>query len=204
MTRLLTDDFCKILLAQTRMELGAKPEERIDKRYYTTENKGRQYLAPNNLYYTSHCGYCAEAKYLEDIYKDKETTSVTNQASPGNFKDMTHQQVVDMADSLGVTYYITGNQKIDRMNMILGIKAVGKQYAVTYNSPMKLPQDIKDQSKQFVGQHRKIRVQSVTVTGVIQEDGAGEFYVMHKGFKAYVRPYLIGKDAADLWTIDKF
>ena len=71
MERLASDEFCKVLLNITRKELEPKPEEKIDKRYFSTTNHGRQYLAPNSLYYTAHCGYCAEVKYLEDIYKDK-------------------------------------------------------------------------------------------------------------------------------------
>lgn len=68
-----SDDFCKILLDIIRKELGAKPEERIDKRYYTSlDNGDREYLAPDNMYYRAHCGYCAEIKYLEHIYNDSK------------------------------------------------------------------------------------------------------------------------------------
>jgi hypothetical protein len=64
--------FCKVLLQLTRKELKAKPEEKINKRYYTTLSRGRQYLAPNDLYYTAHCGFCAEVQYLEDIHRTPE------------------------------------------------------------------------------------------------------------------------------------
>lgn len=59
-----------MLLAKTREDLQAKPEEKIDKRYRAKVARGWQYLAPNNQYYVAHCGFCAEVKYLEDIYKD--------------------------------------------------------------------------------------------------------------------------------------
>jgi hypothetical protein len=57
-------DFCKILLKETRKFCDARPSEKIDKRY-------KPYLAPNNKYYDEHCGYCAEVKYLQEIYRDK-------------------------------------------------------------------------------------------------------------------------------------
>lgn len=55
---------CREYLKNLRKILHPKPEERIDKRY-------KPYLAPNGKYYDAHCGYCAEVKYLLDIYKDK-------------------------------------------------------------------------------------------------------------------------------------
>ena len=54
-------NICKAFLKSLRRVVGAKPEEKIDKRY-------KPYLAPNNKYYEGHCGYCAEAKYLLEIY----------------------------------------------------------------------------------------------------------------------------------------
>lgn len=61
---------CKAFLLAYRKVISAKPEEKIDKRY-------KPYLAPNDKYYDTHCGYCAEVKYLEEIYHTKiliETT----------------------------------------------------------------------------------------------------------------------------------
>ena len=55
---------CKEYLNALRKELQAKKEQKIDKRY-------KPYLAPNDKYYTGHCGYCAEAEYLLDVYKQK-------------------------------------------------------------------------------------------------------------------------------------
>ena len=55
--------FCKLFLLNFRKVVGAKSEERIDKRY-------KPYLAPNNKYYENeHCCYCAEVKYLSEIYR---------------------------------------------------------------------------------------------------------------------------------------
>ena len=53
---------CREFLKSYRRIVNAKPEEKIDKRY-------KPYLAPDNNYYNAHCGYCAEVKYLETIYK---------------------------------------------------------------------------------------------------------------------------------------
>jgi hypothetical protein len=55
------NEICKTYLKAFRKIVGAKPNEKIDKRY-------KPYLAPNNKYYEAHCGYCAEVKYLEEIY----------------------------------------------------------------------------------------------------------------------------------------
>lgn len=52
---------CKEFLKNYRKVVNAKKEERIDKRY-------KPYLAPNDKYYDEHCGYCAEVKYLGEIY----------------------------------------------------------------------------------------------------------------------------------------
>ena len=52
---------CKDFLKQFRKEVGAKPEQKINKRF-------KPFLAPNNRYYEAHCGYCAEVNYLQDIY----------------------------------------------------------------------------------------------------------------------------------------
>ena len=53
---------CKDFLKKFRITVGAKPEERIDKRY-------KPYLAPNNRYYENTCcGYCAEVEYLSELY----------------------------------------------------------------------------------------------------------------------------------------
>ena len=58
--------YCKEFLKNYRKVVGAKPDEKIDKRY-------KPYLAPNNKYYdNSHCGYCAEVEYLSEIYDKKE------------------------------------------------------------------------------------------------------------------------------------
>ena len=56
---------CRIYLNELRRKINAKPKEKIDKRY-------KPYLAPNNKYYEAHCGYCAEADYLIEIYKIKK------------------------------------------------------------------------------------------------------------------------------------
>lgn len=48
-------------LGTYRKVVGAKKEDAIDKRY-------KPYLAPNGKYYDTHCGYCAEVKYLSEIY----------------------------------------------------------------------------------------------------------------------------------------
>jgi hypothetical protein len=58
------NEACKAYLKAFRKVVGAKPDEKIDKRY-------KPYLAPNNKYYDAHCGYCAEVKYLEEIYCTK-------------------------------------------------------------------------------------------------------------------------------------
>lgn len=56
---------CKEYLKAYRTIVGAKKEEKIDKRY-------KPYLAPNDKYYSdAHCGYCAEVEYLEEIYYPK-------------------------------------------------------------------------------------------------------------------------------------
>ena len=54
---------CKEYLKEFRKIVGAKNNERIDKRYDTL-------LAPNDkMYNNEHCGYCAEVLYLQEIYK---------------------------------------------------------------------------------------------------------------------------------------
>jgi hypothetical protein len=55
---------CKQYLKYFRKVIGAKKNEKIDKRY-------KPYLAPNNKYYNSHCGYCAEIEYLTELYNIK-------------------------------------------------------------------------------------------------------------------------------------
>jgi len=60
----MTNETCKQFLKILRVQVGAKPEEKIDKRY-------KPYLAPNDKYYSGHCGYCAEAEYLREIYADE-------------------------------------------------------------------------------------------------------------------------------------
>ena len=61
----MRDENCKAFLMALRETLGAKPNERIDKRYGTL-------LAPNDkMYDNSHCPYCAEADYLNEIYNPK-------------------------------------------------------------------------------------------------------------------------------------
>ena len=63
----MTYNKCKVYLMFFRKIVGAKPEERIDKRY-------KQLLAPNDKYYEGeHCPYCAEVKYLSEIYHKKIT-----------------------------------------------------------------------------------------------------------------------------------
>jgi len=44
---------CKEYLKAFRKQVGAKKDEKIDKRY-------KPYLAPNDKYYSAHCGYCAK------------------------------------------------------------------------------------------------------------------------------------------------
>ena len=56
-----TKEICKQFLKHYRKIVGAKKDERIDKRY-------KPYLAPDNNYYDAHCGYCAEVEYLGTIY----------------------------------------------------------------------------------------------------------------------------------------
>ena len=55
---------CKAYLKAYRKVVGAKKDEKIDKRY-------KPYLAPNGKYYEAHCGYCAEVEYLTEIYGGK-------------------------------------------------------------------------------------------------------------------------------------
>lgn len=62
----VSNERCNEFLQRFRMVIGAKPEEKIDKRY-------KPYLAPNDVYYEGHCGYCAEVKYLEDIYGHRKS-----------------------------------------------------------------------------------------------------------------------------------
>ena len=54
---------CKAYLKAYRKVVGAKKDEKINKRY-------KPYLAPNNKYYEAHCGYCAEVEYLKEIYNE--------------------------------------------------------------------------------------------------------------------------------------
>jgi len=56
---------CKEFLKAFRKTVGAKKDEKIDKRY-------KPYLAPNDKYYDEHCGYCAEVKYLQEIYAGED------------------------------------------------------------------------------------------------------------------------------------
>lgn len=65
-------NLCKEYLKSLRKVIGAKPEEKIDKRY-------KPYLAPNDKYYEEHCGHCAEVKYLEELYYDKIESEEANQ-----------------------------------------------------------------------------------------------------------------------------
>jgi len=59
-------DVCKEYLKAFRKTIGAKPNERIDKRYST-------WLAPNGkIYDNAHCAYCAEVEYLAEIYNQAE------------------------------------------------------------------------------------------------------------------------------------
>ena len=60
----MANEMCKEYLKEYRKIVGAREEEKIDKRYHD----GNGWLAPNNRYYNAHCGYCAEVKYLADIY----------------------------------------------------------------------------------------------------------------------------------------
>jgi len=55
---------CKEYLKAFRKQVGAKKDEKIDKRY-------KPYLAPNDKYYSAHCGYCAEVEYLTELYETK-------------------------------------------------------------------------------------------------------------------------------------
>jgi len=61
----MKNEKCKRYLKHFRKVIRAKPNERIDKRY-------RPLLAPNDKYYdNSHCPYCAEVDYLDEIYQPK-------------------------------------------------------------------------------------------------------------------------------------
>lgn len=64
----MANEICKEYFKAIRKTVGAKPDEKIDKRYKNDFG----YLAPNDKYYKGHCGHCAEVEYLLDIYKDKE------------------------------------------------------------------------------------------------------------------------------------
>lgn len=56
---------CKEYLKTFRLQINAKPEEKIDKRY-------SDWLAPNDKYYNhAHCAYCAEIEYLSEVYKNQ-------------------------------------------------------------------------------------------------------------------------------------
>jgi len=57
----MANEKCKAYLKAYRKVVGAKKDEKIDKRFIP-------YLGPNNQYYTAHCGHCAEVHYLADIY----------------------------------------------------------------------------------------------------------------------------------------
>lgn len=59
---------CKGFLEAYRRVVGAKPEEKIDKRYGAHTNG--DYLAPNDKIYHAHCAYCAEVEYLQEIYSE--------------------------------------------------------------------------------------------------------------------------------------
>ena len=55
---------CKAFLKAFRATVGAKPDEKIDKRYKSFSG----FLAPNDKHYGGHCGHCAEVEYLTEIY----------------------------------------------------------------------------------------------------------------------------------------
>lgn len=57
----MANEMCKAFLKSLRIVVGAKPDEKIDKRY-------KPFLAPNDKYYSGHCGHCAEVTYLTEIY----------------------------------------------------------------------------------------------------------------------------------------
>ena len=69
MSRTRPNDHCKAFLEATRKVVGAKPEEKIYKRYGSDLGG---YLAPNDKYYFGHCAYCAEVSYLQEIYADDD------------------------------------------------------------------------------------------------------------------------------------
>ncbi len=56
---------CAEFLKAYRRQVGAKKEERIDKRYKSLGG----WLAPDDRIYGGHCGHYAEIKYLERIYE---------------------------------------------------------------------------------------------------------------------------------------
>ena len=62
----MANENCKEYLKAVRKQLKAKYDEKIDKRY---KDQMFGYLAPNDKYYKTHCGHCAEVEYLLDIYK---------------------------------------------------------------------------------------------------------------------------------------
>ncbi len=66
----MANDICREYLKEYRKQVGAKKEEKIDKRYKSMFG----WLAPNDKYYGCRacCGHCAEVEYLEDIYGTDE------------------------------------------------------------------------------------------------------------------------------------
>jgi len=64
----MTNEHCKEYLKAFRKAVGAKKDEKINKRYKSIFG----WLAPDDRYYTGHCGHCAEVKYLSRIYGNQE------------------------------------------------------------------------------------------------------------------------------------
>lgn len=68
----MANEVCKAFLKEYRKVVGAKSDEKIDKRYHSGFGSNPQFLAPNDKYYSGHCGHCAEVEYLTEIYSEEE------------------------------------------------------------------------------------------------------------------------------------
>jgi len=54
----------KVFLIELRKRYRVPKDDRIDKRCHSAFG----WLAPDDNYYKGHCGYCAEASYIENKY----------------------------------------------------------------------------------------------------------------------------------------
>ena len=63
----MRNEECKRFLNIIRRIIGAKKQEKLDKRK-------KRIVAPNGMLYIAHCGYCAEIRYLYDIYNVNQNT----------------------------------------------------------------------------------------------------------------------------------